>query len=256
MQGGIKGGLAPFGYTIVETMIVLAVSGVMFLMAATFVNGKQAKTAFNTGVNEFASRLRDTIEQVNDGQYSDIYLSCDNTGRASVAASGSQGTNNNCVFLGKMWHLTDAGSDHYEVFSVVGSRLSTPDGDPVTYPSTGSNAQVAEPLTQAFTTPQHLTIGKVTIDGSVNSYEFGFMPLNDAASTDSSTLQTTGLYYVSGVGRNTDSHTASLVTVPANLLQARKADICLTDGSRQADIIIGSNNDQLNVTVAMRSASC
>lgn len=55
----MKGGKSPLGYTVVEVMIVLAVSGIMFLVAANFINGKQQKTSFANGVNEMASRIQD-----------------------------------------------------------------------------------------------------------------------------------------------------------------------------------------------------
>ena len=48
----------PFGYTIVEVMIVLAVSSAMFLIAANFINGKQERTAFSQGSNEMVSQLQ------------------------------------------------------------------------------------------------------------------------------------------------------------------------------------------------------
>ena len=68
----MNGGKRPLGYTIIEVMIVLAVSGVMFIIAASFISGKQESTAFTEGANEFASQLQQTIAEVADGQYSDV----------------------------------------------------------------------------------------------------------------------------------------------------------------------------------------
>ena len=70
----------PLGYTIIEVMIVLAVSGLMFIIAATFINGKQQRATFTAGVNEMASELQNVIEQVNDGSYADVPLNCVSAG--------------------------------------------------------------------------------------------------------------------------------------------------------------------------------
>src|SRR4051812_28553600 len=104
----MNGGKLPLGYTVIEVMIVLAVSGLMFVIATNFISGKQAKTSFTAGSNELASKVQDLIGEVNDGKYSDIPLSCSaNIGGPTSVSDGApdaetQGTNPQCVFLGKI----------------------------------------------------------------------------------------------------------------------------------------------------------
>jgi prepilin-type N-terminal cleavage/methylation domain-containing protein len=129
----MKGVKPPGGYTIVEVMIVLAVSGVMFVMAANFINGKNARTQFQQGSNELGSRMQGVIEEVTDGQYTDIPFTCSRAG-ASLAVTGAvrpQGTNPECVFIGKLAHFSvnpnpsgfgSGDRTKYEVFTLAGER--------------------------------------------------------------------------------------------------------------------------------------
>jgi prepilin-type N-terminal cleavage/methylation domain-containing protein len=175
----------PLGYTIIEVMIVLAVSGVMFLIAATFINGKQERASFQTGVNEMASQIQDTINQVTDGQYSDIPLNCQGLTAGGVGAAANagqqvtfpsiallgnpeQGGNSGCVFAGKIFHFSlNNDPSSYEIFSMAASRQClTSDGvlEPLTfycdsavtggysanYPLEGSGiVPIAQPFTNA-----------------------------------------------------------------------------------------------------------
>lgn len=133
----MKGDTAPLGYTIVEVMIVLAVSGVMFLIAANFIGGRQQSVSFTQGVNELASNIQNTIEEVSDGKYSDVDLSCSFSYPSSAATAfvngtggSTQGQNTNCIFLGKVLHFNIADgvsgatpAEQYETLTLAGGRL-------------------------------------------------------------------------------------------------------------------------------------
>jgi prepilin-type N-terminal cleavage/methylation domain-containing protein len=274
------------GYTIVEVMIVLAVSGVMFLIAASFINGKQARTAFTAGVNQMASNLQDIIEQVTDGKYSDIPLSClfDGTRTPALtfpAGNNQQGTNASCVFLGKILHFQESGlpgttyTQQYEIFSLAGGRAngSTALATPTAADATVISSPTAD-LTDQQTTPQSLDVSKVTFNvGGLGptkiSYGLGFLQGQgslDATNNLISGPQNVSMYYVSSlVGvSGTDKPTAiGIINGGSNLKQAQNVDICLTDGTRYADITVGnngSNASQLVVNVKMdgttRPATC
>lgn len=188
----MKGARTPAGYTIVEVMIVLAVSGLMFLMAANFIGNKQEATSFPQGVNELASSIQNTIAQVSNGQYSDINIVCNfhyistdpktsfippitlAAGPGTTtnsSANDSQGTNTQCTFLGKVMHfslryLTGNGitSQQYETFSVAGGRLDnnnqpiTPDPSNPTTPLDDDGPTPISPLTTQSDTPEHLSV--------------------------------------------------------------------------------------------------
>jgi hypothetical protein len=257
-------------------MIVLAVSGIMFLIAASFINGKQARTAFNAGVNEMASNIQDVIEQVTDGKYSDIPLNCsfDGTNLTFPAGSNPQGTNASCVFLGKVLHFQEAGGtgpadERYETFSLAGGRTATNATGVVT--PANADAQVISFLTDQQATPQSLDVSKITFltsgFGSVTSYGLGFLqgqidPTNNLLSNTPSVM----LYYVTGLGvgmNQTTSQATAAINGGANLALAKSVDICMTDSTRYADIIIGNNlssGSQLVASVKMdgttRPATC
>jgi hypothetical protein len=100
------------GYTIMEVMIFLAVSGFMFVIAATFISGKQAKAEFRQGMTSANNAIQNVINNVNDGFYpSGANFKCtsdDTGGRPQLAppnvgaTTSTQGTKKGCVFMGKV----------------------------------------------------------------------------------------------------------------------------------------------------------
>lgn len=128
-------GKSPKGYTIVEVMIFLAVSGFMFIMAAAFISGKQAKATFREGMNQLNASTQQVINDVANGYYpSTENFSC--TANQSDAAPSTpaitnlttkaRGTNQGCVFLGKVMQfgITNVSSSErgYNVYSVIGRQ--------------------------------------------------------------------------------------------------------------------------------------
>jgi prepilin-type N-terminal cleavage/methylation domain-containing protein len=257
MRGGKN--RQPLGYTIVEVMIVLAVSGVMFVIAASFINGKQARTAFTTGVNDMASTIQDTLDQVSDGKYSDIPLNCSFNGtQTSITSGGSnqQGTNATCVFLGKMIRW-DVGAADYTVYSLAGGRST----DFATGTTDITNLNAADPrvisdLNTTGSVPQQLTVKKITIDSSTFTTSpphddpvFGFLQSLGTASGGALKTggQSIGLYYMD-LTRNFPIQSST----PLSIMPANTIDVCLTDDTRTAHITIGSGNDsQQAVNVRM-----
>jgi prepilin-type N-terminal cleavage/methylation domain-containing protein len=259
MLGG-KNKHLPRGYTIVEVLIVLAVSGVMFVIAANFINGKQQKTAFSQAVNEMASRVQDTIEQVTDGQYSDIPFGCALGTPLQISASQtqSQGTNPSCVFIGKLFQFKNGGDpSSYEVFSLAAARSSTslgPDVTPV------RSADGAVDLTTQQTIPQHLQVtgSRVTINSSIHTYGFGFTQSQGTAGPQAGTYgngaQTVNLIYAPSLVSATNEGGA-ITAITGNVALAKNASFCLTDGTYYAQINIGgsdANSNQLGVHVKMK----
>ncbi len=259
----MKGGKTPLktkGYTIVEVMIVLAVSGMMFVMAATFINGKQQKTAFNQGTNELGSRIQKVADDVTNGHYSDVPLSCPITGgqaTASYDSSSSQGTQSKCVFLGKLVHFYAQGTgqpaQNYEVISVADNRKANDDVFP-----RASIGQITD-LTTKQTIPQGLELKNMEVTNSVGAsnttaYSIGFKQgagsiANALTGEYKSGAQTVGLVF-SGATQN---NAAATSTTPfgTQIQPARSAKLCITDGKRYAQILIGGegNGSQLSIRV-------
>lgn len=256
----MKGGKTPLGYTIVEVMVVLAVSSAMFVVAASFINGKQAKTAFTEGANNMTARIQSLIDQVADGQYSDIFVNCSAggvPGTITISPSGGpgqQGANSACVFLGKVMHFATNRST-FDIFSIAGSRLNSLGNQPNN--PLDADAKPITALTMTQQIPQSLNITSVRVtDGSGTNTRFsiGFLQQAGFTGQTASGAQTIGLYYVSGSISNTDpTVTAQGQTIGSALRPAKFARICVSDGTRYAQIFIGTDNGvdpNYNSTVA------
>ncbi|MEK7594127.1 MAG: prepilin-type N-terminal cleavage/methylation domain-containing protein [Patescibacteria group bacterium] len=279
----MKGVKKPLGYTVVEVMIVLAVSGVMFLIAINFISGKQERVSFQQGSNELVSRIQGIVEEVTDGQYTDIPISCGINAGGSLTITGTpsakQGQNLNCTFLGKMLHFmggssTDADSTNYEVFSLAGARLiqtgidkdkpvaSLPDTN-MTPIDDNVSSVTGVTLTRQYRIPQGLLIRDTKIvdtNGTpwTGNYAFGFIQ----------GLGTSGVDAVTGVANGTYKSGAQSLSIIFNkIIVARqtqavaanniKADsshtgtakyVCLavTDETRWALVRVGSDSSTEN----------
>jgi len=128
----MKGGKKPRGFTVVETMIFLAVSGMLFYSAMTLIAGQQEKAEFNYGIQEFTAQVRDIINDVSTGFYPvDPGTACFVTGTA-----GAQGTNSGCTYIGRVMQFgandlnpANPQESSMRVHSVVGRRqIAVPGG--------------------------------------------------------------------------------------------------------------------------------
>jgi prepilin-type N-terminal cleavage/methylation domain-containing protein len=274
----MKGGKAPLGYTLIEVMIVLAVSSLTFLIAATFISGKQARTQFTQGVNEFASVLQHSIDQVNNGQYTDINVDCtaDSTGQVSsvgIGGSTTQGRNTSCVFLGQVYHFsvgTDfaTAANHYEVFSLAGGRINDK-GDAITTLANMGPKPIAG-LTRQEMVPQALNVNYVIVrraDGAVDTSTYGVAFLQSIGTTEKGSLangsQSVMLYYVPGLtfhktgGDGGEASALIGAANAANLVPIDEAYICVDDGTRSATITIDTTHGALAVTATpKRGTNC
>lgn len=260
----MKGGKTPLGYTIVEVMIVLAVSGLMFLVASNFINGKQERASFTEGTHEMASQIQNVIEQVTDGQFSDIPLNCSFNGASTNVQAGAngQGTNSSCVFLGKLFRFYSGGNaSTYRILSLAAGRVTTnAGGDSIAPTLQNTHPAVITDLTNLQNIPQHLTVSSITVtdvDGSVHgdNRNFGFAEGLGSFSGDSfqSGAQELAMIYSPVVAPVSDGGPSEDDTpINDHLAYAKSAVMCLTDGTRHAQILIGGaagDASQLSVNV-------
>ncbi len=93
------------GFTIVETLIVLSITGLLFLMTMLLVRGQINNFQSKDAVTQLETALRTTLNDVSNGYYPDKgKLSC--TLGLPVSASvdvagGNVGTSTDCVYAGK-----------------------------------------------------------------------------------------------------------------------------------------------------------
>ena len=113
------------GFTIVETLIVLAVTGLLFVSAVLLINGRQNKTQFQTAINNLVQQVQQVINETQSGYYAGSNnFSCTSTAGAVNLAPGNT-VNGQCIFVGKVLQFgtrTDPGQ--LIVYPLVGSRGS------------------------------------------------------------------------------------------------------------------------------------
>ena len=127
------------GYTIIETMIFLIISGALLLGALGLFNGRIQRTQFSQAVQAFDSRIKTAANEVSTGTYPDNQpFSCSIApdGSPSIAALGTaeQGTRSDCIFVGKVIApaascksgvktIAQVSCTTVEVHTVIGRRL-------------------------------------------------------------------------------------------------------------------------------------
>lgn len=257
------------GYTIVEVMIVLAITGFMFVIAAVFINGKQGQVEFRQSVTDLNNQISAAINDVANGFYpSGQAFSCTATpGSSPVLAYMSpppeQGSNNDCILLGKMLHFTTAGSvtPYLEVISVAGNRLDSTN-QPVqkielSHP-TAIIDTVNTPAKYDATAKYSLengstfsTVKEYDSSGGLRSNDYGFgifSNLNSAAAgggmaSGGRTISLYGFDPASSLTSSsaTEADASNAIGYLKNSDQIDKAIICLQNGSHQAFITIGGS---------------
>jgi len=122
------GGSPERGFTVIETLIVLTVTGVLLVSAIAMINGRQGKTQFLTSIHGVQQQIQEMINEVTAGRYPELTgyqcnLDAFHQPHFTVA-SGAQGTNEPCIFLGKTLELGVPvnGEDGYSLYSMAGDR--------------------------------------------------------------------------------------------------------------------------------------
>lgn len=150
------------GYTIIEVMIVLAISGTILAAALIFFRGQQGETSFDVSVHDADSELTTRLKEVSTAlSYFPDQYSCrfDNATKKIVITAdppANQGTNRDCIVLGKaFWPHKD--SSDIDIYTVIGSRLEDGTG------SITTNLDHALPTVNGDLLKQTYTIGAATI---------------------------------------------------------------------------------------------
>lgn len=122
------------GYTIIEVMIFLAVSGALVLSAFGLFSGRIQRTQFTQAVQAFDSRLKTTANSAATGTFPETPFSCTTPGNEdpiiNPLSGGAQGTRTACIFVGKVVApastcsapLTTTKCEAVDIYSVVGRR--------------------------------------------------------------------------------------------------------------------------------------
>ncbi len=129
------------GYTILETMIFLAVTAMLFIAAMTTIGGKQATVQFTQGIRDTQSKIQDVINNVSTGYFpTDSNFKCivgdaipanniPNVAPSFTLGASIQGSSEKCVSLGKVLEFANSataseGATNYNIISVAGRRIN------------------------------------------------------------------------------------------------------------------------------------
>lgn len=115
------------GYTITELMVVLAISATLFVSALAGFSIQNKRTEFVQAVRELEVKIQDIMNDVATGYYPNAgNIECVRSGspvqpKIREAAGTEQGTNNQCIFIGRAFDFRNLDGDQTdEIYTIVG----------------------------------------------------------------------------------------------------------------------------------------
>jgi prepilin-type N-terminal cleavage/methylation domain-containing protein len=278
----------PYGFTVVEVMVVLAVTGMLFVLSASLIAGKQNRTAFDQAIRQVQAQIDQTINEVATGYYPNTgNMNCIASGgnvTLTVAGGTGQGANAGCVFAGKAVQFGIVGTDpeEFKVYSMAGLQKGGPGGiesgsladarpkviAPTSAAPTLPNSTVTETLQNGLTVTRmwyndgggDREIGAVAFTNSFAAYDTttgailsGSQRVDVVPIDDNNNNSKLGVSQTTGV-EVINSRIASATANPSG-----GVFICFRSGSTDQSglITIGNNNRQLSVKLDIKNGiSC
>ncbi len=268
------GGNKPHGYTIVEVLIFLAISSLMFLLAAGFISGKQSAVEFKQGMNDINTQIGSVVNDVANGQYPpSATFTCTAPPLSPpvfTAATTAQGSNGGCIFLGKVMQFNVAGDPTVYNIYTVAARQMDPTGASITSFTAAKPIAVddggAINLTQKNTLQSGLVVTKVlkctgNCSGGTPIGSFGFFgSLGNYGLSQSSTPESGAQTVVTAIVPNTPangtfgaSETSAVTNINAKAGSIGPTDIvgngtyilmCFQNGNKKGSVSIGGQSGQ------------
>lgn len=108
------------GYTILEVMVFLSITGFLFISALTVMGGRQAQIQYRQSVNEVNNVFSRAVNDISTGFFPSFSFECSYNGligSLSIAAAPEegdevvQGARKDCVFIGKAISIDADGSE-------------------------------------------------------------------------------------------------------------------------------------------------
>ncbi len=251
------------GFTIVETLIFLAVSAVMFVSAMLLIGGSQRKTQFNTTTRDFESNIIDIANDIATGYYqSNGSIGCGvAAGEPTDSSPVPIGTNDKCILVGR---VISSNGENYTVQSIMGLRTKNADG--VTDVTSLNDAKPRLITAADATTTKPIGYG-ATIECIRIDNQSACNP--NVALAFFTNLQKSVSTFVSGDSGGGINAVMYSYNVTPNLEAAirsatygnpvKKATICVLSGTtnQHADITIGlDDSSNLGVTTTIATGAC
>ncbi len=252
-----------------EVLIFLGVTMAIFISATGLINGKQAQADFTQSTRDFQSKVTDLINDVATGNYpKNDNLKCQLSGGAgsqvaiSTAAS-AQGTNLDCIFLGKVLQFNTGNNASLNIISVAGTRLNASGAEVANLtealPKSIAGVPAGPDLTEAYNFQGGLRFvdlvtkdsgGAISHPGSIALFT-SFLQTNANGIVSNSLITNT----LAVPGTATNSSKATVITqIDGSAIRTASLNptviICMEQGgaggssTRRAALIIGRNNRQ------------
>jgi hypothetical protein len=269
-----KGGGQARGFTIMETIMVLAISAALFVAIAVTLSGRQGRTEFSQAVQDVKNQIQQQINDIGSGLYGNTNnFSCSAGGlgpNISAVASGDQGANTGCIFLGKAMQFQVAGAtnpEQFKLFTVAGLQRTSAGAEVTTYAL--ARPTVVAPSTSNPTMPDASIDGRMLYNLTTQEIRYGpgaGTPVGAIAfvnSLASATGDMVGSQRVNVIPINTSTlnmSSAAAAQAINNMLATSTPNptggvrLCFYSGSTEqsATITIGGNNRELSVTLSIR----
>jgi prepilin-type N-terminal cleavage/methylation domain-containing protein len=170
----MMGGRHSQGFTIIEVMIVMAVSGAILASTLILMNGRQNKAEFFSGMRNLTINLQGVINNVSNGYYnSQQNFTCVATpnGPQISATTKPRGTNLGCTYIGEVLQFSSA-ADKYTVYPVAGLQYQYVLGST----STAEVTNLAEAMPTALSPDSAAPAGSVRRDNSIHETQQVVLP--------------------------------------------------------------------------------
>jgi type II secretory pathway pseudopilin PulG len=273
--------VCPRGYTIVEVMVFLAVSGGLFISAAMLMSGQQQKTQFAQSIREIESQIQDVMNDVSTGYYANtnnFKCSAPTAGSRPLITDGSneQGANEGCIFIGRVMQFTEG--EHVYIYTVAGRRQYV----------SGLDKREVKDFDEARPTaiaPSRSNGGPSAIESKVLSYGLQVASMqykSGAANTDIAAVgffSSLGQYDNAGANLVSGAQQVNLLPINGTALNQNPLDaveeinklnnaspvnpdggvrICFNSGStnQHGIITIGGRGRQLSTTMQIEAGGC
>ncbi len=259
----------------IEVLIVLGVTGGLFVSASILIIGRQNRTAFEQAVRNVYSQIQSAVDEVAIGHYpnnGNIQCTATVTGPDLSAGSNPQGTNGGCIFMGKVIQFGVASTDpeQFKTYTIAGLR-NTAAGVEVRL-RTEAVATMIAPTTADPSIPDEVT--EVNLEAGLTTAFIQYGPLATPTATGgisiwqslgrlSGTSLNSGAQFIQtgpipgttlGMSQQEFADAASATIATAPLDQVEGVRLCFVSGStNQSGLITLGANNRRTVTLDMKS---
>jgi prepilin-type N-terminal cleavage/methylation domain-containing protein len=165
------------GYTIIEVLMVLAVSSTLLFAAIAVFKGQQDETEFSQAVQDLNSKLINYSGQISSGAAPDSgdyqCVSGGNKPPSFTVGPGQIGGRSGCIFLGRAVQVVSIGGNKLNIYTVIGNQydpsgatvtnITNANPTVVTISTGGVNSQLLNVLNDTYTLGGGATIKNVSL---------------------------------------------------------------------------------------------